>query len=77
MTDILGTTHTIEPIDRGPSKRVYRSGLRIYGRPVTKPRKGVKEVHSAQPAVSLSDETTEADLVVNLFCLTTQSEQSP
>lgn len=56
--------------------RVHRSGLRPYRRPVTKPRKRVTEVHSAQPAVSLSDETTEVDLVVKLFCLTTQSEQS-
>lgn len=74
MIDILGSTYAIEPIDRGLSKRVHRSGLKPYGRLVTKPRKRVKEVHSAQCAVGLSDETTEADLIVKLFCLTPQSE---
>lgn len=64
VIDIYGTTHTVEPLEGGPSKRVHRSELRQCVRPVPKPRTKSKELPTTQVAVDVSAETPEDDFVV-------------
>lgn len=78
VTDIYGTTHTVEPLEGGPSKRVHRSELRPCAKPVPKPRTKTRLQSSMQPQPVVMDmpESSGPDFVVVEEVLPPQSVQT-
>lgn len=64
VVDIRGTTHTVEPIEGGPIKRVHRSELRLCAKPVPKPRTKTRAQTRAQTEPQDVPESLEPDFVV-------------
>lgn len=64
VADIQGTTHTVEPFEGGPIKRVHRSELRPCAKPVPKPRTKTRLQPSAQPVAEDVPESPGPDFVV-------------
>lgn len=64
MVDIQGTTHTVEPFEGGPIKRVHRSELRPCVKPVPKPRTKLRVQTSTQPVAEELPVSPDPDFVV-------------
>lgn len=64
IVDIQGTTHSVEPVEGGPTKRVHRSELRLCLTPVPKPRTKLRLQNSIQPVAERVPEPPEPEFVI-------------
>ncbi len=62
--DIQGTTHTVEPFEGGPIKRVHTSERRPCAVPVPKPQTKSRSLASTQPVIEGKQDPPEPGFVV-------------
>ena len=77
IVDISGTTHTVEPVEGGPVKRVHRLELRPCPRPVPQPRTKARLQTRTQPVAKDMPESLGPDFVVVAEVFPSQIVQPP
>lgn len=73
VVNIQGTTHSVEPIEGGPTKTVHRTELQPCVRPV-RPKPCTKKFPTTQVVVNVSTEAPEADFVLTEEVIPPHSE---
>lgn len=64
VVDIQGTTHTVEPVEGGPTKRIHRSELRPCVPPAPKPRTRKEWQSCLQPGFENEPRVQDPEFVV-------------